>query len=587
MRQAIYRIFLLPLFLVLACAGAFAQANSEVNGIVTDQTGAVIAGAKITLTDPATGAVHTGISGSTGLYEIAGLNAANYNLKATVKGFESYEQTGIVVNISATFRVDVKLTVGAETQTITVAAEALAVQTDSNVVSTLINEEQITELPTNGRNVIGLAALGLGVSGNLPDAENPFSVNANYAISFNGLSQAHNIWIVDGGEAYDRGSGGKMSVMPSQDSLGEFQVLASNYPPDYGIASGGAITMSIKSGTKKFHGEGWEFDRNDALDAHNYFDPAGSKKQELRYNVFGANIGGPLFIPHVYNSSKSKTFFFFNEEWRKMVNGVSTNPVNVMPGVDEVTTASTFTYAIPTGYLAAGTQMMVPTVGDASFNAKLKADGLTPGTPFPGNVIPGNLLDPNALLFNTTKNLPAATDLGKDTYTPTGGHLPINVREDLFRIDHNFNDKWSVLGHFIHDANDSVQATPEWQGDNIPTVGSNFSNPSYSAVIKLTGSLTPNVLLEASFNYDGNKIAIIPVAAEGASFVKPSGWSTGTYFASTNDVGNRLPDISWKSDGSADWGPGNDPWTNGAEDFAEVYGLSVSKGKHQMKFGGG
>jgi hypothetical protein len=217
MRQAIYRIFLLPLFLVLACAGAFAQANSEVNGIVTDQTGAVIAGAKITLTDPATGAVHTGISGSTGLYEIAGLNAANYNLKATVKGFESYEQTGIVVNISATFRVDVKLTVGAETQTITVAAEALAVQTDSNVVSTLINEEQITELPTNGRNVIGLAALGLGVSGNLPDAENPFSVNANYAISFNGLSQAHNIWIVDGGEAYDRGSGGKMSVMPSQE----------------------------------------------------------------------------------------------------------------------------------------------------------------------------------------------------------------------------------------------------------------------------------------------------------------------------------------------------------------------------------
>ncbi len=111
--------------------------------------------------------------------------------------------------------------------TVTVSADALTVQSDSNVVSTLINEEQITDLPTNGRNVIGLAALGLGVSGNLPDTQNPFSVNANYAISFNGLSQAHNIWLVDGGEAYDRGSGGKMSVMPSQDALGEFQVLAS------------------------------------------------------------------------------------------------------------------------------------------------------------------------------------------------------------------------------------------------------------------------------------------------------------------------------------------------------------------------
>jgi hypothetical protein len=560
----------------MACAGAFAQTNSELTGIVTDQTGAFVGGAKITLTDPATGAVHTTTSGDTGFYTIPGLNAANYNLKVTAKGFENYEQKGVVIDISRTFRVDIKLTVGADTQTVTVAADALVVQSDSNVVSTLINEEQITELPTNGRNVLALAALGLGVSGNLPDMENPFSVNASYAISFNGLSQAHNIWIVDGGEAYDRGSGGKMSVMPSQDSLSEFQVLASNYPPDYGIASGGAVTMSIKSGTQKFHGEAWEFDRNDALDAHSYFDNnAGQKtpKAELRYNVFGANIGGPVFIPHVYNEGK-------------MVNGVSTNPVDVMPGADEVTTAANFTYVIPTA-LNPITSVTVPTVADPVLAAKIKGDGLTPGQAFPGGVIPGNLLDPNALLFNATKNLPAATNLGTDQYTPSGGHLPINVREDLFRIDHNINDKWQLFGHFIHDANDSVQATPEWQGDNIPTVGSNFSNPSYSSIIKLTGTLSPSVLLEAAFNYDGNKIAIIPVAAEGGSFVKPSGWSTGTYFATANDVGNRLPDIKWANDGGADWGPGNDPWTNGAEDYAEVFGLSVTKGKHQMKFGGG
>jgi hypothetical protein len=579
----------LPLFFVLACVGAFAQANSEVTGIVSDQTGAVVSGAKITLTDPATGATKSTVSDGTGLYDLPGLNAANYNLKVNAKGFEAYEQKGVVVDISRTFRVDIKLTIGAESQTVTVEADALAVQSDSNVVSTLINEQQISELPTNGRNVIGLAALGLGVSGNLPDAENPFSVNASYAISFNGLNQAHNIWIVDGGEAYDRGSGGKMSVMPSQDALGEFQVLASNYPPDYGIASGGTVTMSIKSGGRKFHGEAWEFDRNDALDAHNYFDNnTGQKtpKAELRYNVFGANFSGPVFIPHIYNSDRKKTFFFFNEEWRKMVNGVSTNPVDVMPGADEVTSAANFTYVIPTGLnpIAAVT---VPTVADPAIAAKIAGDGLTPGQPFPGGVIPGNLLDPNALLFNATKNLPAATNLATDQYTPSGGHLPINVREDLFRIDHSFNDKWSVLGHFIHDANDSVQATPEWQGDNIPTVGSNFSNPSYSSVIKLTGTLTPTVLLEASFNYDGNKIAIIPVAAGGANFVKPSGWSTGTYFAGANDVGNRLPDITWKNDGGASWGPGNDPWTNGAEDYAEVFGLSVTRGKHQMKFGGG
>jgi len=607
MRQARYRFFLLPLFFVLACVGLYAQANSEVTGIVTDQTGASVPGAKITLTDPATGSVHTSTSNDSGLYDVVGLNAANYNLKVTAKGFQTYVQTGVVVNITLTIRVDVKLTVGGEAQTITVEADALTVQADSNVVSTLINQEQITDLPTNGRNVISLAALGLGVSGNLPDMENPFSVNANYAISFNGLSQAHNIWIVDGGEDYDRGSGGKMSVMPSQDALSEFQVLASNYPPDYGIASGANITMSLKSGTSKFHGEAWGFDRNDALDAHNYFDNNTGQhaaKAELRYNVFGANIGGPLFIPHVYNSDKKKTFFFFNEEWRRMINGQSTNPINTLPAADEVTSAAAFNYVLPA--YDNTPSIFVPQVAVTStVGTKLMSDfptlatyiptgstvlTIAPGQTFAGNTIPGNLLDSNALLFNATKNLPAATTAA-DTYTPSGGHLPIDVREDLFRIDHNFNDKWSVLGHFIHDSNVTTQATPEWQGDNFPTIGTTFSNPSYSTVIKLTGALRPDVLLEAALNYDGNKIAIIPVSTVSAGFTKPSGWSTGTYFPAVNDVGNRLPDITWSTipngTSASEWGPGNDPWTNGAEDFNEIFGLSVTKGKHAMKFGGG
>src|ERR1035441_1313409 len=138
--------------------------------------------------------------------------------------------------------------------------------------------------------------------------------------------------------------------MPSQDALGEFQVLASNYPADYGISSGGTVSMSIKSGTSKFHGEAWEFDRNDALDAHSYFDDNNgqlTKKQELRYNVFGANAGGPIFIPHVYNTNRNKTFFFYNEEWRRIINGQSPSPINTVPQGDNPTSAATFTYAVP------------------------------------------------------------------------------------------------------------------------------------------------------------------------------------------------------------------------------------------------
>jgi hypothetical protein len=591
-----YRFLILPMLFVLACAGAFAQANSEVTGIVTDQTGALVPGASITLTDPATGIVKSTVSDGTGLYDIAGLNAANYNLKVVAKGFQSYEQKGVVVDISRTFRVDIKLTVGEETQTVTVEADALAVQGDSNVVSTLINEQQITELATNGRNVVALAALGLGVSGNLPDANAPTSVGSSFAISFNGLNQAHNIWLIDGGEAYDRGSGGKMSMMPSQDALGEFQVLASNYPPDYGISSGGTISMSIKSGTQKFHGEAWEFARNDDFDAYPYFSKVNTPvtpNPELRYNVFGGNLGGPLFIPHIYNSGRKKTFFFVNEEWRREIQGNPPTPLDAIPAADFITTAQTFNYALPSFNNSAqvaqpvGKQVFVPQTNDPVFNAKLAAAGLTAGQPFPNNTIPGTLLDPNALLFNTLKNIPAATNQTTDQLTPAAVKIPTYVREDLFRIDHNINDKWSLFGHFIHDAVSQNYATVLWNSDNYPTVGSNFGNPSYSSTIKLTGSLTPNVLLEAAFNYDGNKIAILPVAEGGGSFGIPSGWTAGSYFTGQNAL-NRLPNISLSTFSNAgNWGPGSDPWTNGAEDYNEVFNLSVTHGKHALKFGGG
>lgn len=587
-------LFLLPLLFLVACIGAFAQANSAVTGIVTDQSGAVVSGATIALTDVATGMVHTTVSSDTGLYAISGLNASTYNMKVTATGFQGYSKSGIVVNISATFREDVILAIGVQTQTVIVEANALAVQADSNVVSTLINEQQITELATNGRNVVALAALGLGVSGNLPDSNLPTSVGSSFAISFNGLNQAHNIWVIDGGEAYDRGSGGKMSMMPSQDALGEFQVLSSNYPPDYGISSGGTVTMSIKRGSQKLHGETWEFGRNDAFDAHCYFDNnrgQNTPKSELRYNVFGANLGGPVVIPKVYDDSKKKTFFFVNEEWRRIVQGQSPSPINTVPQGDSPTTAANFTYIVPAFNnksqlaLPVGQQLFVPTVADPAFNAKLATDGLIPGTPFAGNLIPGNLLDPNALLFNSMRNIPATSNPA-DTFTPPAGKLPTMVREDLFRIDHSFNDKWEIFGHFIHDAVTQNYATVLWGSDSYPSVGSQFTNPSYSSVIKLTGSLSPQMLVEAAFNYDGNKIDIAPVAAGGGSFTQPAGWTARSYFPAENNAGHRLPNLSLTTFGTT-WGPGNDPWRNGAEDYNEIASLSWTRGPHAMQFGGG
>jgi Carboxypeptidase regulatory-like domain/TonB dependent receptor len=582
-KHASYSVMLFSLFLIVfACAGAFAQANSNITGIVTDQTGAVVSGATIALTDPATGSEKTTVSSATGLYELPGLNPSTYNMRVTAAGFQTFEQKGIVVNVSATFRVDVALNIGSETQTVTVEANALAVQSDSNVVSTLINEQQITELATNGRNVVALAALGLGVSANMPDMNMPTSVGANFAISFNGLNQAHNIWLIDGGEAYDRGSGGKSSIMPSQDALSEFQVLASNYPPDYGISSGGTVSMAIKSGSQKFHGELWEFDRNDALQAHNYFDNNNGQKKakpELRLNIFGFNGSGPAFIPKIYNEEKKKTFFFYNQEWRRIIQGSSPNPQNAIPMGDLPTAGQDFAYTLPHFKPAGQTQIYVPVVGDAAFNAKLTADGLTPGQPFPNNKIPANLLDPNGVLFANTGAVPAANTSG-DQYSQSVP-APTFVHEEMFRIDHHVNDKWQLMGHFIHDAVSQDYAVAMWGNNSYPTVGNTFGNPSYSSVIKVTGALTPNVLLEAAFNYNGNKIKIDNTGI----YKQPSGWTANTYFTGQN-AHNRLPVVNLGS-----WGTWYDqsswPWRNGAEDYAEVFGLSVTHGRHAMKFGGG
>jgi hypothetical protein len=580
MRIANYRFFLLPLFLVLACVAAFAQANSELTGIVTDQTGAVVSDAKIVATDPDTGFTKTTTSGSTGLYDINGLNPSNYNLKVTAKGFQAFAQTGIVVNVSSTARVDVKLTVGSESQTVTVEADALAVQADSNVVSTLISSEQISEIATMNRNFAALAALGLGVSSALPDSNTPTSVASNFTISVNGLRQSHNIWLIDGGEADDRGGAGGMDIMPSQDAIAEFSMLTSNYPPDYGISSGATMSLSLKSGTQKFHGTLWEFNRTPAYNATEVFSQT---KVNAHYNIYGFNIGGPLYIPRVYNKEKQKTFFFWNEEWRKILSGAGVSKNPTLDDADRPKAGVDLHYVLPKFNIDATKPiitkgLIVPVVGDAAFNAKLAADGLTPGANFPNNTIPANLFDPNAVLYLNTSIIPKPTSGG---YAIANIANPIDVRDDILRVDHKFNDKWAILGHYMHDNVLQGYGQPflGWLWASYNTVTSTLKNPSNSAAIKLSGTITPNLLVEASMNYDGNTIDIV----NSANARKPAGWSLNSFF---NNGNPNVPSITgWGDPYSVAEGQGSAPWHNAAQDYMPKVDVSYTTGKHAMKYG--
>jgi len=584
-----YARYLLSLFLVLACVGLHAQANSELTGIVTDQTGAVVPGAKVVLTDPATGFTKATESGPTGLYDFNGLNPANYNLKVTAKGFQSFQQNGIVVNVSATFRQDVKLTVGAESQTVTVEADALTVQTDSNVVSTLISSEQISEIATENRNFAALAALGLGVSSNLPDSNTPTSVAASFMLSINGLRQTHNIWLIDGGEADDRGGAGGMDIMPSQDAIAEFNVLASNYPPDYGISSGATMSLSLKSGTQKFHGEAWEFNRTANYNANYFFNKFNSdptkwaQRPGVHYNIFGYNIGGPLYIPHVYNTNKQKTFFFYNEEWRKILSPAGTNVQHTLDPADIPKAGTNLTYVSPK---FTNVNFVVPNISTSSQFWKSKIAPLgpayQPNKPWPNNTIPASLFDNDGLLYLNSGILPPVTNASTDQNVSSVTN-PISVLDTVLRIDHKFNDKWAILGHYMDDQVTQGYAAPElgWLWASYNTLTSTLSNPSQSAAIKISGTINPNLLLEASINYDGNVLNIIP----SANTFLPSGWSQ-TPVASAFTITRKVwPGMGYIGPYGTAEDTGSAPWHNAARDYEPKVDISYTTGKHAMKFG--
>jgi len=596
MRQAIYRLFLLPLLFVLACAGAFAQSNSEITGIVTDQTGAVVAGAKITLSDPDTGSVKSSVSGGTGLYNIPGLNPANYNLKVSAKGFQTYAQNNVIVNVSSTIRVDVKLTIGAESQTVTVEADALAVQADSNVVSTLISSEQISEIATENRNFAALAALGLGVSSALPDSNTPTSVAANFTISVNGLRQSHNIWLIDGGEADDRGGAGGMSIMPSQDAIAEFTMMTSNYPPDYGISSGATMSLSLKSGTQKFHGSLWEFNRTPAYNAKEVMSQS---LTNAHYNIFGGNVSGPLYIPHVYNADKKKTFFFWNEEWRKILSGAGSNVKPALPTANIPVSGTDLHYVTPK--FAGSTSdvvkngLVVPSVSLTSdyYLNTLAPLGLVPGAKAGTTggfakdsaglpVIPHSLFDTNGVLYLASSVMPHATTSGDQIITNVAN--PIDMRDDILRIDHNINDKWAILGHYMHDYVSQGYGYPElgWCSCDYNTVTSTLLNPSNSAAIKLTGTISPNLLVEASINYDGNTIDI----TNSANSKLPSGWVKNPVTSAFTITRDSMPGINgFGAPYSTNNQTASAPFHNAAQDYMPKLDISYTSGKHAMKFG--
>jgi hypothetical protein len=596
-RQGIGAFFMCLIALALvAVPRGWAQDNAAISGTATDASGAVVPNASITLTHTGTGVARVATVNSVGAYRFGNIAAGNYILSATAPGFQKFSTTGIVVNVAQTLEQNVTFTVGSESQTVTVQADALQVQTETSEVSTLISGEQVRQLATNGRNVVQLAALGLGVSNNLPSFGGIDALTSANGISFNGQRASHNVYLIDGGEQNDRGCGGCFMNLPSQDAIGEFQTLGSNYSADYGLGSGGTITMMIKSGQRQFHGSLYEFNRNTAYNANDYFlKQANPIKQRpvFQLNTPGGNIGGPLYIPHVYNEAKNRTFFFVNEEWRKLIQGSAPSVSNDLWSNNFPTLGQDYKYT-PQG----STIPMVPYLpGNADYTAKEQAAlgyvGTAVGVAFPYDAATGTYKIPLSLMDqNMVREINSV--FPKPNTTCTGSvckqfvvsmKQPENIREDVVRIDHAINSKFQLMGRYLHDAMDRSFFPPLWTG-SFATVGTQMKNPSYTAAIKLTQTYSSSLLNETAFYYSGNKINLTPVAGAGSGLLFPSGWTANSLFPAANNRMGRMPALALGGNPlGATWNPAYFPWKNGYEGFQYRDDLSWTKGRHQFRFG--
>ncbi|MGA2133609.1 MAG: Plug domain-containing protein [Bryobacteraceae bacterium] len=460
-------------------------------------------------------------------------------------------------------RLDASLEVGQITSEISVQGTAVAqVETQSSEISGVVTQKEISQLVLNGRNFTQLVTLVPGVSNQTGQDEGVVGVAGNVSYAVNGGRVEYNNWEIDGGDNMDNGSNDTLNVYPNVDAIAEVKVMTSNYGAQYGRNGSATIETVTKSGTKDFHGDVFEFLRNDDFNARNYFSYTAPLVPEYKKNDFGGTIGGPVYIPGHYNKNKDKTFFFFSEEVRR----------EIVPG-------GIFTGQVPSAQERQGNFSDV--CPESTSNGPSFADcpvNPATGTYYPNNTVPVDNNAKDLLALLPMPNLP-------NNYYSSAPALPTHWHQELFRIDENFTDKVRMFFRFIHDSWTQTEPTPEWgNGASFPTVQTNFVGPGVSLVANLTANVSPTLLNEFTFSYTTDHIfldAIGPVA-------RPSDFNmTGLY---NNGFGGLLPAVGVAGGVNYDTGgfaldTGYFPWNNANPTYTYKDQLTKIMGGHNLYFG--
>jgi hypothetical protein len=543
------------------CAPRFVAAQIDAGGVtgtVKDSTGAVMPGVRVTLTNQATGVSQKAISTSTGTYVYSDVAPGSYDLSASARGFKSYVDHGLTVNVQQTLTIDIPLVPGNVSEEVNVNASAPLLQTENGALGQTVDTEMVNDLPLDGRDWVSLAQIAAGVTTSYvssPSTDAGGTGSAYFAVNgidiwqndirLNGIN--NNIELYGGSKI-----GTNATITPPPDAIQQFRLQSGNFDAEFGHSTGGIINAVTKSGTNRIRGDVWDYLRNSAFDANSYFaDQAGQPIAPYRRNQFGGTIGGPVVIPKLYNG-RDRTFFFFSYQGMRSLeaNSVyspssselasvptaleqSSNFTNLQDLIKDntgtMTDAESRVFPIGTVMDPATTRTIQPAntmIGGATFNGIDPVTGIKNGTAAPITVrdpfytggslmgpsnfvgdtqylnqIPSNRLDLNAVALLHNYPLPTVPNAIINNYF-TNPLLTYNEDQEDLRIDHSFSprDTLFISGDYSHIEIDIQSFIPGLVVGNAD--GEAESYPAWATAIGYNHVFSPTLVNDFHVGYD-------------------------------------------------------------------------------------
>ena len=544
------------LSLGLATAAVAQSVSGTILGTVTDSTGAVVAGAKVTIINEGTGLTRTVVADVNGEYTAPGLPTGHYTITSEMTGFKTVALSNVEVGVDQRVRINVKHEVGAMTESVSVTADTPLLQTSSSELGTTVSASQIEALPLNGRNFVNLTRTIPGVLRGIPganiDGAGSLAWRASASFSANGQRPRDNNYMLDGVDNNETWLQ-TVVIFPSVDALDEFKMQTSTYSAEYGRSLGGVVNLQIKSGTNALRGSGFEFHRNDAFDANNFFNNrAGRDKPDFKQNQFGGTIGGAVF--------KDKTFFFTDYQGHRETQG------------------QTFLSTVPS---------LAMRNGDFSELTRPIYDPTT-GQPFPGNQIPSSRVDTVARNI-LTELYPEPNTAG--TRQASNGQTinnylinPIKERQDNqfdIKVDHNLSMSNRFFTRYSFQKTHRLQPATLPHGDAGATFGAGDGNiKAQSLAFNDTQTIGASWLNEFRFGWSSIKFLMTPI-----DYGTNPATAVGLPGINLNDVTSAMTQLTFQNIRNLG-ANSNQPLITNQNDFQIFDNVTWLKGKHTVKSGG-